>query len=84
VLDLHHEVHHGATFAAAEAVEGAMPRADVERRRLLVVKRAQPLERIRTSPAQRNVLADDLVDPVALADLSDVLVPDPSSHNRPV
>jgi hypothetical protein len=84
VLDLHHEVDHGSAFAAAKAVEGAVPRADVERRGFLVVERAQPLERVPTGPAQRDVLADHLVDPVALADLHDVVVPDPSSHGRRV
>ena len=78
------EREHVAGLVAAEAVPDTEDRTDVERRGLLVVERAQSLERIRTGPTQRDVLADDLVDPVALADLSDVLVPDPSSHSRPV
>ncbi len=82
VLDLHHEVDHAAALAAAEAVEGAVGRADVERRRLLVVERAQAAHRTRARPAQRDVLADDLLDPVAVADLGDVAVPDPPRHGR--
>jgi hypothetical protein len=55
---------------------------DVERRRLLVVERAEPLHRPGTGPAQREVLADDLVDPDAVADLRDVAVPDPARHGE--
>ena len=80
VLDLHHEVDHAAALAAAEAVEHAVRGPDVHRRRLLVVERAQALQRPGAGAAQRDVLADDLVDPDAVADLRDVAVPDPSRH----
>jgi hypothetical protein len=46
------------------------------------MERAQPLERIRTSPPQRDVLAHHLIDPVTRPDLHDVGVPDPSSHGQ--
>jgi hypothetical protein len=46
------------------------------------VERAESLERICAGPAQRDVFADYLVDPVALPDLRDVRVPDPPSHGR--
>ena len=57
-----------------------MRRAHGERGRLLVVERAEALERAGAGAAQRDVLADDLVDPDAVADLRDVAVPDPPCH----
>ncbi len=80
VLDLHDELDDVAALAAAEAVEGAVAGPHVERGCLLLVERAQPLQRAATRPAQRDVLAHDLVDPIALADLRDVALPDPSRH----
>ena len=58
------------------------PRAgvDVERRRLLVVERAQPLQGAAAGVAQRDVLRDDLVDARLLAHLGDVLLADPACH----
>ena len=79
-LDSHHERDRVAARAAAEAVEGADRRAHIHRRGLLVVERAQPLQRARPGPAQRHVLADDLVDPDAVTDLGDVALPDPTRH----
>jgi hypothetical protein len=84
VIDLHHEGDHVPALATAEAVEGAMRRPDVERRSLLVVERAQPLQRAATGPAQGDVFADHLVDPIAVAHLGDVTVPDASCHNTRV
>ncbi len=80
VLDLHDELDDVAALAAAEAVEGAVAGAHVERGRLLLVERAQALQRAPARAAQCDVLADDLVDPIALADLRDVALPDPSRH----
>jgi hypothetical protein len=80
VLDLHHEGDHVAAVAAAEAVERAVRRAHVERRRLLVVEGAQPLERAPARPLQRNLVTDDLVDPAALTHQCDVAFPDASCH----
>jgi hypothetical protein len=79
-LDLLHERERVAALAAAEAVEGAVRGAHVERRRLLVVERAQALQRPGAGPAQGHVLADQLVDPGAVPDLGDVAVPDPPCH----
>ena len=80
VVDLHQERDDVAALAAAEAVERAVRRPDVERRGLLVVERAQPLQRAAARAAQRHVLAHQVVDPGPLADLRDVALPDPSRH----
>src|SRR5690606_16518776 len=80
VLDLHDELADVAALAAAEAVEGAVRGPHVQRRGLLLVERAQALERAATGAAQRHVLPDDVVDPIALAYPCDVAVPDPSRH----
>ena len=55
-------------------------RGDVERRGLLVVERAQALERAAAGGAERDVVADDLVDLGLLAHLRDVLLADPAGH----
>ena len=80
VLHLLDELDGVAALAAAEAVVVAVRRTHVERRRLLVVEGAQALERAPAGRAQRDVLADDLLDAGALADLRDVPVRDASSH----
>ena len=80
VVDLLHEGQDVAALAAAEAVPHAAARGDVEAGRPLVVERAQPLERPATGRLQGDVLADDLVDPGALAHEGDVLVADPAGH----
>ena len=80
VLDVLDEPDHVAAGLAAEAVEQPARRGDVERRRLLVVERAQALEVAAAGVAQLDVLADDVVDRRLLADEGDVLVPDPPCH----
>ena len=80
LLDLHDEVDDAAALAAAEAVAGVVGRPDVERRGLLVVERAEALHRAGPGGAQGDVLADHLVDPVPVAHLRDVGVPDPPCH----
>src|SRR5215207_10308280 len=69
-----------APLAAAEAVPHAAKRGDVERRRLLVVERAQPLQRAAAGTLEGEVLAHDLVDARPLANRCDVLVTDPPGH----
>ncbi|GAA2349953.1 hypothetical protein GCM10009854_29610 [Saccharopolyspora halophila] len=44
------------------------------------MERAQALLRTTTGVAQRHVLADDIVDPDAIAHLGDVAFPDPACH----
>ena len=68
VLDLLQEGEHVAALVAAEAVVVATAGADLERRGLLVVERAQPLEVAAAGVAQRHVLADDLLDATGVAD----------------
>ena len=82
VVDLLHEGDDVAALAAAEAVEQAARRRHLEARGLLVVERAQALERAAAGVAQRHVRADDLVDPGALPHEGDVLVVDASGHAR--
>ena len=55
------ELEDVAAGAAAEAVEEPLVAVDVERRRLLAVKRAEPLPRRAAAP-QRDALLDDLHD----------------------
>ena len=62
VLDLLQERVDVAALAAAEAVEVPVVGPDVERRRLLVVERAQALQRIGAGPTQLDVVADDVLD----------------------
>ena len=62
VVDLLHELDHVPAVRAGEAVPQAAGRGDVEGRRLLVVERAQALERAAARVAKLEVLADDLVD----------------------
>ena len=68
VLDLLQEGEDVAALAAAEAVVVAAGRADLERRRLLVVERAQALEVAAAGVAQRDVLPHDLLDAAGVAD----------------
>src|SRR5690606_11582976 len=58
----------------------AVAGAHVERRGLLVVERAQALLRTTPGVAQGDVIADYVVDPVAIAHLGDVALPDPACH----
>ena len=78
VLDLLQERVDVAALAAAEAVEVAVVGADVERRRLLVVERAEPLQRVGAGAAQLHVVADDVLDADAFADGRDVAIGDPA------
>ena len=80
VFDLLDERVHVATFAAAEAMEVPVVGADVKRRRLLVMERAQALERIRAGTSQLDVVADDLLDADPLTDGGDIAIGDPASH----
>src|SRR5580658_2759 len=66
-----------------KAVEQSAGGGDVERRRLLVVERAETLERAAARALQLQVLADHLVDGGSLANRRDVLVADPPSHQPP-
>ena len=79
-VDLHQEGDDVAALAAAEAVEEPAAGVDVERRGLLVVERAQALQRAAAGGAERDVVGDDLVDPGLLAHLRDVFLADPSGH----
>ena len=63
-----------ATLAAAEAVKVAVVGTHMERRRFLVVERAQALQRVRTGPSELNVIAHHVLDPHLLADGGDVTV----------
>ena len=80
VLDLLDERVDVAALAAAEAVEVAVVGPDVERRRLLVVERAQALQRVRARPAQLHVVADDVLDADAFTDGRDVAIGNPAGH----
>ena len=82
VLDLLQERVDVAALAAAEAVEVAVVGPDVERRRLLVVERAQPLQRVGAGAAQLDVVADDVFDADALTDGRDVAIRDPARPSR--
>ncbi len=62
VLDLLHEAEDIARNSAAEAVKELVGGVDRERRRLFLVKRAQPLVILRAGLAQLHVLADDADD----------------------
>src|SRR5690606_24360127 len=75
---LHQEREHVPGFAAAEALVEALRGHDVERRRLLLVERAQRAE-ILAGTFQRHVLADDLHDVGPQPDLVHYFVRDHSS-----
>src|SRR5680860_455909 len=55
-------------------------RSHMERCRLLVMEGAQALHRPAAGVPERHVGGDDVVDARPLADLRDVLVPDPAHH----
>ncbi len=80
VLDLLDERVDVAALAAAEAVKMPVVGPDVKRRRLLVVERAQPLQRIRPGPPQLNVVADDVLDPDPFANGRDIAIRNPAGH----
>ena len=62
VVDLLDELDDVAAIGAGEAVPQAAGRGDVEGGGLLVMERAQPLQRTAARAAQLEVLADDLID----------------------
>ena len=74
VLDLLEERVDVAALAAAEAVEMAVVGPHMERRRLLVVERAQPLQRIRPGAPQLHVVADDVLDADAFTNGRDIAI----------
>ncbi len=80
MFDLLQERVDVAALAAAEAVEVAVVGPDVEGRRLLVVERAQTLQRVDAGAAQLDVVADDVLDADAFTDGRDVAIGDPASH----
>ena len=80
VLDLLDERVDVAALAAAEAVKMPVVGPDVKRRRLLVVERAQPLQRIRARAPQLHVVADDVLDPDAFANGRDIAIRNPAGH----
>ncbi len=82
-VDLLDELDDVAALGAREAVPQPARRGDVERRRLLLVERAQSLERSAAGVAELQVLPRNLVNGRALADQLDVLVADPACHVRP-
>ena len=68
VFDLLHEGIDVAAFAAAETVKVTVVGTNVKRRGLLVVKRAQALERVGTGPAQLHIITDEVLDADLVAD----------------
>ena len=80
VLDPLDEPDHVPAGAAAEAVEQVAGRRHRQRRRLLVVERADALEVAAAGVAQLDVLADHLGDGGPLAHRGDVLVANPAGH----
>ncbi|SHW87634.1 Uncharacterised protein [Mycobacteroides abscessus subsp. abscessus] len=80
VLDLLHERVDVAALGAAEAVEQPMVGPHMERRRLLVVERAQALERVGTRAPQLHVLADDVLDAGAFTNGRDIAIRNPAGH----
>ena len=80
MLDLLDERVDVATLAAAEAVKMPVVGPDVKRRRLLVVERAQALQRIRARAPQLHVVADDVLDPDAFANGRDIAIRNPAGH----
>jgi hypothetical protein len=80
VVDALHERQHVAPLTAAEAVPHPQLWTHVERRRLLVVERAQPLERADAARAQGHVVAHDVLDGRPLLDGSDDVRPDATRH----
>ena len=80
VLDLLHEGDDVAALSATETVPGSHDGPDVEGRALLVVERAQPLQRAGSGGAQGHVLAHDILDRRPLLDLCHVVGPDQTRH----
>jgi len=66
-----------------KAVEESARRGHVERGGLLLMERAQALERAAACVAQLKILTDHFVDGRPLANRRDILVADPPSHHPP-
>jgi len=79
-VDLLDERDDVTALAAPEAVPQADLRTHVERRRVLVVERAEALHRPDARGLQGHVLADDVLDMGTFADRLHVVPPDPSCH----
>src|SRR5690606_25687964 len=79
-VDLLQEADRVAALTTAEAVPHLAGRVDVERRGLLVVEGAEPLEGARTGTFEGDVGRDHVVDARLVAHLGDVVVTDPASH----
>ena len=80
VVQLLHEGDDVAVLAAAEAVVAAHLGADGERRRALVVERAQALEGTQPGALERDVAVDDFLDVRALAYFVDIFTFDQAGH----
>ena len=82
VVDLLDERNDIASFSATKTMVEISRRSDLERRRFLVVERAQPLQAAAAGALELQVLADDLVDLRPLAHERDVRRPDasPAGH----
>ena len=74
VLNVHDEVEHTAPLAAAEAVVDVLAGRDGEAGRLFAVEGAQTEEILTGALGQRDVLADDLLNGVALGHLLNEIV----------
>ena len=84
MLDLLQEGVGVAALPTTEAVEVPVVGPDVERRGLLVVEGAQPLQRIRAGAAKLNVFTDEILDIDLIADGGDVAIGDPAPPPRSV
>ncbi len=83
VLGLHDERDDVTRLTAPETVIDTDGGTHGEARRLLVVERAQPLERTGARAPQRHVLGDDVLDVDAILHGSDVLCLDQPRHVTP-
>ncbi|CAM4263612.1 hypothetical protein COGO111638_05655 [Corynebacterium gottingense] len=83
LLQLHEEVEDVAALAGGKAVVVAARGADVEARRLLVLERAEALQRVVARRFELDVLADDVLDRRALADRLDVAFRNPAPCHAP-
>ena len=82
VFDLLDEGIHVAALAAAEAMKVAVVGPHVKRRRLLIVKRAEALQRIRAGTPQLDIVADDVLDADSFADGGNIAIGDTAGHHR--
>src|SRR5215217_7249011 len=82
MVDLLDEGNDIATHSTPETMVEVSRRSDLERRRLLVVERAQPFQAAAARALELQVLTDDLVDLRALADERDVRCADPTPRRH--